>query len=75
MIPQTHTVAEVAAALQKSEWWVRKQVKDGRVTPLRDSDAFNAHIRFTQAHIDELYASMQPAPPVERLRRRRRRSA
>lgn len=66
------TVAEVADNLRVSQWWVRDRVRKGVVTPLRVGDSLRAEMRFDDDHYAQLKASMQPAAPTQRTRRRRR---
>jgi hypothetical protein len=66
------TAAEVAADLRVSTWFVREQVRRGRVTCLRVGDAFNAPMRFEDRHVEQLRQLMTPIPREPKRRRRRR---
>lgn len=74
MIGERYTVADVAAALKCSRWWIEKQVRLGVVTPDRLGTHKHAPMRFSADHLAQLEASMRPVQ-VEPPRRRRRRSA
>jgi hypothetical protein len=74
-LPTTYTTAEVAESLKASVWWIKKQVKLGRVTPIRMSDAPNAEMRFTEEHVDQLVRALTPEPVATERRRRKRRAA
>jgi predicted site-specific integrase-resolvase len=71
-LPNTYTVAEVAASLGVSEWWVRDQSKKGTVVPLRVGTHRHARMRFTDEHVAQLVASLTPAPLAPTRKRRRR---
>lgn len=70
-LPQTYTLNDVADALGMSERWVREQVKNG-ATCMR----LGRKIRFTEAHYEELRASMTRSPAAQSVTTgRKRRSA
>jgi excisionase family DNA binding protein len=74
-LPVTYTTAEVAGALKVTPTAVRRLVADGKVRPMRLSDSGKAPMRFTQADVDALVASLRPAPAAGNERKRRRRRA
>lgn len=61
-LPKTYTLTEVADALGMSERWVREQIKNG-ATHMRAG----RKIRFTEAHYEELRASMTRSPVVQSI--------
>lgn len=71
-LPKFHTAAEVAEALKTSTWWVRQQVKAGRVQPVRLSESVNAPLRFSDEDVAQLLATLRPPAPASPKRRRRR---
>lgn len=71
----TYTVAELAESLGVTEWWIREQVKRGRVSPLRIGDGPRAPMRFTPQDVEQLYESLRPPEPLPRKRRRHRRAS
>lgn len=72
-LQELYTTDEVAAAKKLSPDYIRKLVKDGKVTPFRTSAARNAPMRFGPQHLEQIDAAMTPAPPAEPATRRRRR--
>ena len=70
----TYTTTQVAEMLQVTEWWVRRQVQLDRVRPLR-LGGDNSPMRFTDADVERLLASMRPPAPMVRKRRRQRRAS
>jgi hypothetical protein len=70
-LPETYTAADVARQLKKSEWWVRKQFKSGRLPGIRLSDAPNGELMFTADDVRAFLDSLRPAPLPQRTRRRR----
>jgi len=69
-LPETYTVAQVAQAMQCSEWFVREQVKKGIVRPIRlGSNGQRAPMRFTDEHIETMLRAMTPTAPTPRRRR------
>lgn len=71
-LPRTMTAEQVADLFGVSTWFVREQVRRGRVTCLRVGEAFNAPMRFEPEHVDQLRRLMSPTPVDQRRRRRRR---
>lgn len=71
-LSRTMTAQQVADLFDVSTWFVREQVRRGRVTCLRVGEAFNAPMRFEPEHVEQLRRLMSPAPRAERRRRRRR---
>lgn len=69
---RTHTAVEVAVLFGVSTWFIREQVRRGRVTCLRVGDAFNAPMRFEDEHVEQLRQLMTPVKSEPRRRRRRR---
>jgi hypothetical protein len=67
-----YTAAEVAADLRVSTWFVREQVRRGRVACLRVGDAVNAPMRFEPEHVEQLRRLMTPVRAEPKRRRRRR---
>lgn len=67
------TTAEVAAELKVNAYWIRREVRRGRVTPMRLGDSKYAEMRFTDTHVKQLYDSLQPLSPAAKTRRGRRR--
>lgn len=69
-LPTTYTAQEVADSLRASAYWVRKQVRQGVVQPMRVGRDY----RFTDADVAQLYAALRPPPPppVQQRRRKRR---
>lgn len=63
---RTYSPEEVAERLGTSGWWIRQQVRDGRLEHLRLG---KARIRFTEAHVAALVADAtvvpSPTPPRE----------
>ena len=55
MSRQTHTVADLAALLGKSEDWVARKVQRREFPHLRVGQS----IRFTDAHVDQILASLE----------------
>jgi hypothetical protein len=72
-LQELYTTDEVATAKKVSADYIRKLVKDGKVTPFRTSGARNAPMRFGPQHLEQIDAAMTPTPPAESLPRRRRR--
>ena len=67
------TLDEVATSRKVSTRYIRDQIKAGKVTPLRLSEARNAPYRFAPEHLEQLDQAMTPTPPAEPAGRRRRR--
>ena len=63
---RTYSPEEVAERLGTSRWWVRQQVRDGRLEHLRLG---TARIRFTEAQVAAIVADAtvrpSPMPPRE----------
>ncbi|MCL3861792.1 AlpA family transcriptional regulator, partial [Actinotalea sp. K2] len=63
---RTYSPEEVAERLGTSRWWIRQQVRDGRLEHLRLG---KARIRFTEAQVAAIVANAtvapSPTPPRE----------
>lgn len=70
---ELYTIKEVAAARKVSTDYIRKLVRQGKVTPFRTSDSPAAPMRFGPQHLAQIDAAMTPTPPAEPATRRRRR--
>lgn len=57
-LPETYSAAQVASALDCSEWWVKEQVRRRRIPFLRSGSGY----RFTQAHVEEIFRILEERP-------------
>ena len=68
----TLTPAEVAKRLHRSEWWVKKQCREGKVEHLRMGEGVNAPIGFTEDQYQSLLGKLTVHAEAPRARQRRR---
>ncbi|MGI5138171.1 helix-turn-helix domain-containing protein [Streptomyces sp. CA-106110] len=57
-LPLTYSPAEVADALDCSEWWVKEQARRRRIPFLRSGSGY----RFTRTHIEEIFHILEERP-------------
>ncbi|MEU2568775.1 helix-turn-helix domain-containing protein [Streptomyces althioticus] len=57
-LPLTYSPAEVAKALDCSEWWVKEQARRRRIPFIRSGSGY----RFTRAHVDEIFLIFEERP-------------
>ncbi|MFE8989498.1 helix-turn-helix domain-containing protein [Streptomyces collinus] len=57
-LPLTYSPAEVAEALDCSEWWVKEQARRRRIPFIRSGSGY----RFTRAHVDEIFLIFEERP-------------
>ncbi|MER6613580.1 helix-turn-helix domain-containing protein [Streptomyces xantholiticus] len=57
-LPETFSAAEVAEALDCSEWWVKEQARRRRIPFLRSGSGY----RFTKAHVEEIFHIIEERP-------------
>lgn len=72
-LPQLHTAADVADALQVSPWWVKEQARLGRIKAAKVAGSW----RFTAAQVEQLLrlnAGDVRAPAPETIAPRRKRA-
>lgn len=66
----TLTTRQVAENFGVSEWFVKEQVRKGRIGCLRVGTAWNAPMRFEPHHVEQLKTLMTPRQPTRKRRRR-----
>ncbi|HWD83305.1 MAG TPA: hypothetical protein VG497_30605 [Kribbella sp.] len=69
---EAYTINEVADAKKVSVGYIRRLVRERKVTPFRTSGP-RSPMRFGPQHLEQIEKAMTPAPPVEPATRRRRR--
>jgi excisionase family DNA binding protein len=57
-LPPTYSPAEVAEALDCSEWWVKEQARRRRIPFIRSGSGY----RFTRAHVEEIFHIFEERP-------------
>ncbi|MFG2777547.1 helix-turn-helix domain-containing protein [Streptomyces prunicolor] len=57
-LPPTYSPAEVAEALDCSEWWVKEQARRRRIPFIRGGSGY----RFTRAHVEEIFNIFEERP-------------
>jgi excisionase family DNA binding protein len=57
-LPKSYSAAEVAAALDCSEWWVKEQARRRRIPFLRSGSGY----RFTRSHVEEIFHILEERP-------------
>lgn len=67
-----YTAADVAAALGCSAWFVKEQVRRGRVDCTRIGLGPNGRIQFDERQVEQLRSLLTPPRPEPKRRRRRR---
>ncbi|MGW1758463.1 helix-turn-helix domain-containing protein [Streptomyces mirabilis] len=73
-LPPTYSPAEIAEALDCSEWWVKEQARRRRIPFIRSGSGY----RFTRSHVEEIFHILEerpdqvnaPAIPATSTRRR-----
>ncbi|MCX4989480.1 MULTISPECIES: helix-turn-helix domain-containing protein [unclassified Streptomyces] len=57
-LPPTYSPAEIAEALDCSEWWVKEQVRRRRIPFIRSGSGY----RFTKSHVEEIFHIFEERP-------------
>lgn len=57
-LPKSYSAAEVAKALDCSEWWVKEQARRRRIPFLRSGSGY----RFTRSHVEEIFHILEERP-------------
>ncbi|OIJ89761.1 helix-turn-helix domain-containing protein [Streptomyces colonosanans] len=57
-LPLTYSPAEVAEALDCSEWWVKEQARRRRIPFIRSGSGY----RFTRSHVEEIFRIFEERP-------------
>ncbi|MER7838295.1 helix-turn-helix domain-containing protein [Streptomyces sp. NPDC096040] len=57
-LPKSYSAAEVAKALDCSEWWVKEQARRRRIPFLRSGSGY----RFTRSHVEEIFHLLEERP-------------
>ncbi|MEV3912694.1 helix-turn-helix domain-containing protein [Streptomyces canus] len=57
-LPKSYSAAEVAEALDCSEWWVKEQARRRRIPFLRSGSGY----RFTRSHVEEIFQIIEERP-------------
>ncbi|MDQ0941789.1 helix-turn-helix domain-containing protein [Streptomyces sp. V1I1] len=57
-LPPTYSPAEVAEALDCSEWWVKEQARRRRIPFIRSGSGY----RFTKGHVEEIFRIFEERP-------------
>ncbi|WP_372506396.1 helix-turn-helix domain-containing protein [Streptomyces malaysiensis] len=57
-LPPTYSPAEVASALDCSEWWVKEQARRRRIPFMRSGSGY----RFTRDHVAEIFQILEERP-------------
>ncbi|MFE9648931.1 helix-turn-helix domain-containing protein [Streptomyces sp. NPDC006365] len=57
-LPKSYSAAEVAEALDCSEWWVKEQARRRRIPFLRSGSGY----RFTRSHVEEIFQILEERP-------------
>lgn len=57
-LPPTYSPAEVAEALDCSEWWVKEQARRRRIPFIRSGSGY----RFTRTHVEEIFNIFEERP-------------
>lgn len=57
-LPLTYSPAEVAEALDCSEWWVKEQARRRRIPFIRSGSGY----RFTRTHVEEIFHILEERP-------------
>jgi excisionase family DNA binding protein len=57
-LPKSYSAAQVAEALDCSEWWVKEQARRRRIPFLRSGSGY----RFTRSHVEEIFHILEERP-------------
>lgn len=57
-LPQLYSAAEVATALDCSEWWVKEQARRRRIPFIKSGSGY----RFTKEHVQEIFNILEQRP-------------
>ncbi|REE62413.1 excisionase family DNA binding protein [Streptomyces sp. 3212.3] len=57
-LPPTYSPAQVAEALDCSQWWVKEQVRRRRIPFIRSGSGY----RFTRTHVEEIFHILEERP-------------
>ncbi|MGW5063557.1 helix-turn-helix domain-containing protein [Streptomyces sp. NPDC004096] len=57
-LPPTYSPAQVAEALDCSEWWVKEQARRRRIPFIRSGSGY----RFTRTHVEEIFHILEERP-------------
>ncbi|MFG3254960.1 helix-turn-helix domain-containing protein [Streptomyces sp. NPDC048172] len=57
-LPRLFKAAQVAEALECSEWWVKEQARRGRIPFIKSGSGY----RFTKAHVEEIFLIFEQRP-------------
>ncbi|WP_371547520.1 helix-turn-helix domain-containing protein [Streptomyces sp. NBC_00554] len=57
-LPPTYSPAEIAEALDCSEWWVKEQARRRRIPFIRGGSGY----RFTADHVEEIFRILEERP-------------
>ncbi|MFF7224126.1 helix-turn-helix domain-containing protein [Streptomyces massasporeus] len=57
-LPPTYSPAQIAEALDCSEWWVKEQARRRRIPFIRSGSGY----RFTKDHVEEIFHILEERP-------------
>ncbi|GHE36740.1 hypothetical protein GCM10018785_03000 [Streptomyces longispororuber] len=57
-LPPTYSPAQIAEALDCSEWWVKEQARRRRIPFIRSGSGY----RFTKSHVEEIFHILEERP-------------